>query len=460
MQRLLCKRRKSEHDDGEEARNMERLKQSRTLEDLVSEMEAICEKRERLEEEQQEQRERRERLMVEHDAEEGETLWWERKLRKWNAEAVVCEHVAYPVYDVVSWAPILKDTGFVVLDLDLTPSVLAELEDQYSSDLELLGIDRMKLDSFGSFVWKRSQRLQSGMQYSKFRWSVARYARPAFQALFQHERGGECPALLLPIVNSRNVRGCASRNPMVVPKVASEPELLNPNVGRGRDGSTTYNSFLNIKPSNENTDGFFCVPESHKIFDQLSEEMDRINRQRLRFDEVKEFRHLHIEHSTLDQAIKQAGGKWLRLCPKPGQLVLWNSALITSTGGPLRLNNRNNDPLLRLVGHFSCEPWFNSPRIDTTGVLRAVYDKMRREYGVFKLSGWNTRSAAMSLYESMEKGLSDFLTEDANPLLPGVNIKIDRDFDLHFNSSGVAFLVNGDRVQVVPKASVVCVNAC
>src|SRR5262249_1901928 len=113
----------------------------------------------------------------------------------------------------------------------------------------------------------------------------------------------------------------------------------------------TFQSFVNFLPSNIQTGGFCCIPGSHHQALELWRDLDQHGD--LWSSKSPNFLRFAHRHKELQRIVEKSQG-WWRVCPGPGQVVIWYSRLVHSNVAPLELDPRNRASLLRLVSYVSC----------------------------------------------------------------------------------------------------------
>jgi hypothetical protein len=100
-----------------------------------------------------------------------------------------------------------------------------------------------------------------------------------------------------------------------------------------------------------------CVPGSHVYASRFWADFEKRGK-----NPNHDFLMFEPDDSGLRAAVQEHG--WVRVCPKPGQVLVWSSRLVHSNGAgrPRSLSDmseaqrraQRSDPLLRLVGYVSC----------------------------------------------------------------------------------------------------------
>jgi hypothetical protein len=274
---------------------------------------------------------------------------WEQQCVQWWSEATVFQHTTFALRDVKNWSAYMDQHGFAVIDLDMSKRGIDVLIDAFHNDLTKLGtgIDRADPKTYRNENWVgiASKGIfkdpDSGFQHSDFTWRVRETVAPVFRTFFEHLLATRVMRLL----PSLDTVG-AFRNPALVGAKSHVQTAVWPHIDQGRDTPDTYQSFLNVLPSDEFSGGFMCVPGSHKFAPRFWHDFEARGK-----NPNQDFLMFGPEDAGLRLAVRELGG-WVRVCPGPGQVVIWSSQLVHSNGAG-RPGGQSRGALLRLVGYAS-----------------------------------------------------------------------------------------------------------
>lgn len=331
--------------------------------DAVNDVSAEASKRQKTRAEATGPRARKKKMVAPSAEERLRIKAWEQQCVQWWSEATVFQHKTFALRDVNNWTAYMDQHGFVVIDLDMSKHGIDVLIDEFHNDLTKLGtgIDRANPKTYRNENWVgiASKGIfkdpDSGFQHSDFMWRVRETLAPVFRTFFEHLLAKEFPRrrvmYLLPSLDTVG----AFRNPALVGPKSNVQAAVWPHIDQGEETGDTYQSFLNLLPSDEFSGGFMCVPGSHKFAPRFWRDVETRGK-----NPNHDFLMFAPEDAGLRTVVQERG--WVRVCPGPGQVVVWSSRLVHSNGagrpgrqgqGQPQPQRGSQDPLLRLVGYAS-----------------------------------------------------------------------------------------------------------